>query len=153
MANHQDFMHPVAAYQDDRTAWTLLCKWGGKMFQAELEHSPFDVVAWRGNYAPYKFDFVRFHCMGSVTYDHPDPSIFTVLTVPTPTPGVALIDFCTVVPPRWNVMTGLRIPYYHRNTMTEFAASIFAPIPQEVLDNPPPTAKVRWLGNESLDRN
>lgn len=102
--------------------------------------------------APYKYDFNRFNCMGSVTYDHPDPSIFTVLTVPTPTPGIAVFDFATIVPPRWNVMSGLRIPYYHRNVCTEFAASIFAPIPPALIENPPPGAlDGLWPGGALLN--
>lgn len=125
LANARDFYYPVAAYEDKETKHTLITKFGGKLFEATVNHSPFDVVAWHGNYAPFKYDLSRFNTMNSVSYDHPDPSIYTVLTVPTDTPGVALCDF-VIFPPRWMVMDrSFRPPYYHRNTMTEYMGMIW----------------------------
>ena len=92
----------------------------GKLFDSTREHSPYDVVAWHGNYAPYKYDLARFHAMNTVTVDHPDPSIFTVLTCPSNEPGVAVADF-VIFPPRWLCAENtFRPPYFHRNVMSEF---------------------------------
>ena len=89
-----------------------------------MDHSPLDVVAWVGNALPYKYDLGRFNAMNSVTFDHPDPSIFTVLTAPTDTPGIANVDF-VIFPPRWAVAENtFRPPWYHRNTMSEFMGNI-----------------------------
>jgi len=100
-------------------------KLAGRLFACELRHSPLDVVAWHGNLAPYKYDLARFNCMGSISYDHPDPSIFTVLTSQSDTAGWANVDF-VIFPPRWLVMEGsFRPPWYHRNVMSEFMGLIY----------------------------
>jgi homogentisate 1,2-dioxygenase len=125
LANARDFLVPVAAFEDVEAPHTVLTKYGGRVFAATTPHSPLDVVAWHGNYAPYKYNLDRFNCMNSVTYDHPDPSIYTVLTAPTDTPGVAAADF-VIFPPRWMVMEhSFRPPYYHRNTMSEFMGMVY----------------------------
>lgn len=124
-ANDRDFLAPVAAFEDREGRFELVCKFGGNLFQAGLEASPLDVVAWTGNSVPYKYDLSRFNTMGSVSYDHPDPSIYTVLTSPSDTPGTANVDFA-VFPPRWMVAEGtFRPPWYHRNVMSEFMGLIY----------------------------
>ena len=96
----------------------------GKTFEYTQDRSPFDVVAWHGNYIPFKYDLKRFNTMGSISFDHPDPSIFTVMTVQTTDPGQAALDF-VIFPPRWLVAEKtFRPPYYHRNTMSEFMGNI-----------------------------
>jgi len=125
LANARDFLYPVAAYEDRDVDYVVVNKFGGRLFSTIMHHSPFNVVAWHGNYAPYKYDLSKFNTMNSVSYDHPDPSIYTVLTCPTDTPGVALCDF-VIFPPRWMVMDkSFRPPYYHRNTMTEFMGMVW----------------------------
>ncbi|RYY36632.1 homogentisate 1,2-dioxygenase [archaeon] len=125
LANARDFLFPVAAYEDVDVDFVVYNKYGGKLFKSVVHHSPFNVVAWHGTYAPYKYDLEKFNTMNSVSYDHPDPSIYTVLTCPTDTPGVALCDF-VIFPPRWMVMEhSFRPPYYHRNTMTEFMGMVW----------------------------
>lgn len=124
LANPQDFLFPTAAFEDDRTEWSMMTKYLGEFYLAEQDHSPFDVVAWRGNYLPYKYDLSRFCAVNSVTFDHMDPSIFTVLTCKSAIPGVAIADF-VVFPPRWAVTEStFRPPYYHRNVMSEFMGLI-----------------------------
>ncbi len=119
-ANDRDFLYPQAAFEDNDDRVELITKFGGNFFANTIEHSPLDVVAWVGNSAPYKYDLARFNTMGSISYDHPDPSIFTVLTSPSGLPGVANLDF-VVFPPRWLVAENtFRPPWYHRNTMSEF---------------------------------
>ncbi len=123
-ANNRDFLYPEAAYEDIEGEFELLCKFGGHFYRAAMGHSPLDVVAWTGNSAPYKYDLSRFNVMGSVSYDHPDPSIYTVLTSPSDTEGVANIDF-VIFPPRWIVAENtFRPPWYHRNVMSEFMGLI-----------------------------
>ena len=96
----------------------------GKFFTYTTTHSPFDVVAWHGNYAPYKYDLMKFNTVGSISYDHPDPSIFTVLTAQTDDAGQAVCDFA-IFPPRWLTMENtFRPPFFHRNTMSEFMGNI-----------------------------
>lgn len=125
LANARDFLYPVAAYEDRDVEYVLVNKFGGRFFSALMKHSPFNVVAWHGNYAPYKYNLEHFNTMNSVSFDHPDPSIYTVLTCPTDTPGVALCDF-VIFPPRWMVMDhSFRPPYYHRNLMSEFMGMIW----------------------------
>eukprot|EP00049_Salpingoeca_infusionum_P026631 m.26880 g.26880 ORF g.26880 m.26880 type:complete len:556 (+) comp8880_c0_seq4:87-1754(+) len=120
LANPRDFLTPVAAYEDVDEDHVMYNKYQGTMFTSALTHSPFNVVAWHGNYAPYKYDLAKFCVVNSVSFDHLDPSIFTVLTAPTATPGLALIDFA-IFPPRWSVHEHtFRPPYYHRNAMSEF---------------------------------
>jgi homogentisate 1,2-dioxygenase len=123
-ANDRDFLCPVAAFEERSIAYELVTKFGGAFFTTTLEHSPFDVVAWTGNSAPYKYDLARFNVIGSVSFDHPDPSIFTVLTSASTTPGVANVDF-VIFPPRWMVAEHtFRPPWYHRNVMSEFMGLI-----------------------------
>jgi homogentisate 1,2-dioxygenase len=119
-ANDRDFQYPTAAYEKGAAHCELLTKFGGRLFASTLDHSPFDVVAWVGNSAPYKYDLARFNVIGSVSFDHPDPSIYTVLTSASATPGVANVDF-VIFPPRWMVAEHtFRPPWYHRNVMSEF---------------------------------
>jgi homogentisate 1,2-dioxygenase len=119
-ANDRDFQYPQAAWEDLEGDFELLCKFAGNFYRAAIGHSPLDVVAWTGNSAPYKYDLARFNVMGTVSYDHPDPSIYTVLSSPSDTPGTANIDF-VIFPPRWMVAEDtFRPPWYHRNMMSEF---------------------------------
>ncbi len=119
LANPRDFLAPVAAFEDVERPTTLVQKFQGGLWQTTLDHSPFDVVAWHGNYTPYKYDLARFNAINTVSFDHPDPSIFTVLTSPSDTPGVANCDF-VIFPPRWMVAEGtFRPPWFHRNVMSE----------------------------------
>ncbi len=120
MANQRDFLTPTAAYEDRDGACTMTVKWGGNLWRTELEHSPLDVVAWHGNYAPYKYDLRHYAPVGPVLYDHADPSIYTVMTSPSETPGTANIDF-VVFCDRWMVAENtFRPPWYHMNVMSEF---------------------------------
>eukprot|EP01087_Luapelamoeba_hula_P007990 TRINITY_DN1982_c0_g1_i1.p1 TRINITY_DN1982_c0_g1~~TRINITY_DN1982_c0_g1_i1.p1 ORF type:complete len:455 (-),score=62.84 TRINITY_DN1982_c0_g1_i1:39-1379(-) len=125
LANPRDFLTPVAAYEDRSCdTYTLVNKYGGSLYTATQDHSPFDVVAWHGNYAPYKYDLSRFCVINSVSFDHIDPSIFTVLTCKTLKPGVAAADF-VIFPPRWSVQEHtFRPPYFHRNCMSEYMGLI-----------------------------
>jgi len=125
LANPRDFLTPVAAYEDIEAPHTLFVKWGGELFKTALPHSPLDVVAWHGNYYPYKYDLRRFSPVGAIAFDHPDPSIFTVLTSPSETAGTANIDF-VIFPERWMVAENtFRPPWYHRNIMSEFMGLIY----------------------------
>ncbi len=120
LANPRDFLTPVAAYEDREGQFELVTKLGGQLWRADIGHSPLDVVAWHGNYAPYKYDLRRYNTIGSISYDHPDPSIFLVLHAPTDTPGVDSIDF-VIFPPRWLAAENtFRPPWYHRNVASEF---------------------------------
>ena len=120
LANSRDFLAPVAAYEDTATPHSLVVKFQSNLWAAEMDHSPLDVVAWHGNFAPYKYDLARFNVMGTISFDHPDPSIFSLLTAPSDLPGAANIDF-VIFPPRWLVAEDtFRPPCYHRNVMTEF---------------------------------
>ena len=124
LANPRDFLTPVAAYEDRDEACKLFVKWGGSLWQTNLQHSPLDVVAWHGNYAPYKYDLRRFSPVGPLLFDHADPSIFTVLTSPSETPGTANVDF-VCFPDRWLVAENtFRPPWYHMNVMSEFMGLI-----------------------------
>lgn len=124
LANPQDFLHPVAHFEQDASKWTVITKYLNGFYEAKQDHGPFDVVAWRGNYAPYKYNLAHFNAINSVTYDHMDPSIFTVLTCKSSIPGVAIADF-VIFPPRWSVSEHtFRPPYYHRNVMSEFMGLI-----------------------------
>ncbi|KAJ3016604.1 Homogentisate 1,2-dioxygenase [Thoreauomyces humboldtii] len=125
LANARDFLYPTAYYEDkEGGAYTIVNKYQGQLFHIEQGHSPFDVVAWHGNYAPYKYDLRKFCTVNAVSYDHLDPSIFTVLTAKSDTPGTALADF-VIFPPRWIVAENtFRPPYYHRNCMSEFMGLI-----------------------------
>jgi homogentisate 1,2-dioxygenase len=124
LANTRDFLTPVAAYEDREGKFEVIAKFLGKLWRAEIDHSPLDVVAWHGNYAPYKYDMARFNCINTVGFDHPDPSIFTVLTAPSALPGTANVDFA-IFPPRWMVAEHtFRPPWFHRNMMNEFMGLI-----------------------------
>jgi homogentisate 1,2-dioxygenase len=125
LANPRDFLTPVAAYEDVEGPHTLIVKWGGELFSTKTGHSPLDVVAWHGNYYPYKYDLRRFSPVGAILFDHPDPSIFTVLTSPSETAGTANIDF-VIFPERWGVAENtFRPPWYHRNIMSEFMGLVY----------------------------
>jgi homogentisate 1,2-dioxygenase len=120
LANPRDFLAPCASFEDRDGRCELVAKFEGHLWATELDHSPLDVVAWRGNYVPYKYDLARFNTIGTVSFDHPDPSIFTVLTSPTDTSGTANCDF-VIFPPRWMVAEHtFRPPFFHRNAMSEF---------------------------------
>jgi homogentisate 1,2-dioxygenase len=124
LANPRDFLTPVAAYEDLDTACELVGKFLGKLWTAKMDHSPLDVVAWHGNNVPYKYDLRRFNTIGSISYDHPDPSIFLVLHSPSDTPGTSNIDF-VVFPPRWlAAQNTFRPPWFHRNVANEFMGLI-----------------------------
>ncbi|KAH7375305.1 homogentisate 1,2-dioxygenase [Plectosphaerella cucumerina] len=132
LANPRDFQAPVASFsedfgataQDGSGSYTVTVKFNNDLFQTVQSHTPFDVVAWHGNYYPVKYDLGRFNTIGTISYDHPDPSIFTVLSAPSGVPGTAIADF-VIFPPRWLVAEGtFRPPYYHRNTMSEFMGLI-----------------------------
>jgi homogentisate 1,2-dioxygenase len=124
LANARDFEAPVAAYEDVDRPTRIVQKYGGALWVSELDHSPFDVVAWHGNLAPYRYDLTRFNTIGTVSYDHPDPSIFTVLTSPSDMPGTANVDF-VIFPPRWMVAEDtFRPPWFHRNVMSEYMGLI-----------------------------
>lgn len=132
LANPRDFQSPVACFSEDfgatasegTNSYTVTVKFNNGFFETTQPHTPFDVVAWHGNYYPFKYDLGRFNTIGSISYDHPDPSIFTVLTAPSPSPGTAIADF-VIFPPRWLVGEDtFRPPYYHRNTMSEFMGLI-----------------------------
>lgn len=124
LANPRDFIYPSAAFEQKSQACDLIIKFSHQYWRVDMDHSPLDVVAWHGNYAPYKYDLTRFNTINTVSFDHPDPSIFTVLTSQSPYHGTANIDF-VIFPNRWMVAEHtFRPPYYHRNLMSEFMGSI-----------------------------
>ena len=124
LANPRDFKTPVAAWEDKETPCRVHVKWCGGFHVTEIGHSPLDVIAWHGNYAPCKYGLNTFSPVGAVLFDHPDPSIFTVLTAPSGEEGTANIDF-VIFPPRWMVAEHtFRPPWYHRNIMSEFMGLI-----------------------------
>jgi homogentisate 1,2-dioxygenase len=120
LANARDFLSPAAAFEEEAGPVEVIRKFGGKLWRTTQSATPFNVVAWHGNLAPFKYDTAHFMTIGTVSFDHPDPSIFTVLTSPTDTPGTANCDF-VIFPPRWMVAEDtFRPPWYHRNLMSEF---------------------------------
>jgi homogentisate 1,2-dioxygenase len=120
LANARDFQAPVAAFEADDGPYQMLKRYGGALWVATQAHSPFNVVAWHGTLAPLRYDTRHFNVIGSISFDHPDPSIFTVLTSPSDTPGTANCDF-VIFPPRWLVAEdSFRPPWFHRNLMSEF---------------------------------
>ena len=120
LANPRDFLTPCAAYENIDDRFTVVAKFCGNLWEADYDHSPLDVVAWHGNHAPYKYDLANFNCINTVSFDHPDPSIYTVLTAPSELPGTANCDFA-IFPPRWMVAEHtFRPPWFHRNFMSEF---------------------------------
>jgi homogentisate 1,2-dioxygenase len=120
LANARDFLAPVAAFEDIEQPTQLIQKFQGRLWETTLPWSPLDVAAWHGNLTPYKYDLARFNTINTVSFDHPDPSIFTVLTSPSEIPGTANCDF-VIFPPRWMVAEHtFRPPWFHRNVMSEF---------------------------------
>lgn len=120
LANPRDFETPIAAFEDVDRPTQCIQKFAGRLWVTTFDHSPLDVVAWHGNNAPCRYDTARFNTINTVSFDHPDPSIFTVLTSPSDTPGTANIDF-VIFPPRWMVAEHtFRPPWFHRNVMSEF---------------------------------
>jgi len=125
LANPRDFETPFAAFEDIERPYEVVQKFQGRLWSSVLNHSPFDVVAWHGNVAPYRYGLDRFNTINTVSFDHPDPSIFTVLTSPSDTPGTANIDF-VIFPPRWMVAEHtFQPPWFHRNVMSEFMGLIY----------------------------
>jgi homogentisate 1,2-dioxygenase len=124
LANPRDFLTPRAYYEDRTGACVLIAKFLGRLWAAPMDHSPLDVVAWHGNNVPYKYDLRRFNAIGSISYDHPDPSIFLVLHSPSDTVGTGNLDF-VVFPPRWLAMQHtFRPPWFHRNVASEYMGLI-----------------------------
>ena len=124
LANARDFFYPTAWFEDDENETEVVAKLSGGLWRCKYDHSPLNVVAWHGNYAPYKYDLARFNTINTVSFDHPDPSIFTVLTSPSETRGTANIDF-VIFPPRWMVAENtFRPPWFHRNCMSEYMGLI-----------------------------
>ncbi|MFN3311697.1 MAG: homogentisate 1,2-dioxygenase, partial [Thermomonas sp.] len=120
LANPRDFLTPHAAFEDVEGEFELIAKFQGHLWRAPIGHSPLDVVAWHGNYAPYKYDLRRFNTIGSISYDHPDPSIFLVLHSPSDTAGTSNMDF-VIFPPRiLAAQDTFRPPWFHRNIASEF---------------------------------
>jgi homogentisate 1,2-dioxygenase len=120
LANTRDFLTPAAAFEDRDGEFQIVAKFLGNLWAASIDHSPLDVVAWHGNYAPYKYALSNFNCINTVSFDHPDPSIYTVLTAPSAAQGIANVDFA-IFPPRWMVAEHtFRPPWFHRNFMNEF---------------------------------
>ncbi|MFN3703377.1 homogentisate 1,2-dioxygenase [Thermomonas sp.] len=120
LANPRDFLAPNAAFEDVEGSFELLAKFQGHLWRAPIDHSPLDVVGWHGNYTPYKYDLRRFNTIGSISFDHPDPSIFLVLHSPSDTPGTSNMDF-VIFPPRILAMRDtFRPPWFHRNVASEF---------------------------------
>jgi homogentisate 1,2-dioxygenase len=124
LANPRDFETPVAWFEDVEAEHEIVQKFQGRLWRTTIDHSPFDVVAWHGNSAPCRYDLARFNTLGTVSFDHPDPSIFTVLTSPSEIHGTANCDF-VIFPPRWMVAEDtFRPPWFHRNVMSEFMGLI-----------------------------
>ena len=124
LANPRDFETPTAWFEDRDEPVELVQKYAGRLWTSMLDHSPLDVVAWHGDLSPYRYDLTRFNTINTVSYDHPDPSIFTVLTSPSDTPGTANMDF-VIFPPRWMVAEStFRPPWFHRNVMSEYMGLI-----------------------------
>lgn len=125
LANPRDFKTPVAAFEEKESPCRVIVKWCGEFHETAIGHSPLDVVAWHGNYAPFKYDLRTFSPVGAISFDHPDPSIFTVLTAPTAEEGTANIDF-VIFPERWLPQEDtFRPPWYHKNIMSELMGNIY----------------------------
>jgi homogentisate 1,2-dioxygenase len=125
LANPRDFKAPTAAFEDRAGDFRIVNKFMGRLWGAAIDHSPLDVVAWHGNYTPYKYDLALFNCINTVSFDHPDPSIYTVLSAPSAVPGTANCDFA-IFPPRWLVAEhSFRPPWFHRNLMNEFMGLVY----------------------------
>ncbi|MBS0199581.1 MAG: homogentisate 1,2-dioxygenase [Proteobacteria bacterium] len=124
LANPRDFLTPNAAYEDVEGDFELVAKFQGHLWRADIGHSPLDVVAWHGNHVPYKYDLRKFNTIGSISFDHPDPSIFLVLTSPSDTPGVGNMDFVIFGPRMLVAQDTFRPPWFHRNIASEFMGLI-----------------------------
>jgi homogentisate 1,2-dioxygenase len=125
LANTRDFVMPGAYYEDQDVPTEIIQKYQGTLWSTTMDHSPLDVVGWHGNLAPVKYDLGRFNAIGSTSFDHPDPSIYTVLTAPSEVPGTANCDF-VIFPPRWVVSEDtFRPPWFHRNVMSEFMGLLY----------------------------
>lgn len=125
MASPRDFEHPLASFEVDQTTWTIICKLGGQLFEYDQDHSPFDVVAWHGNYVPYKYAMEKFINSATVDREQSDPSIYCVLMAKSKVPGLALTELL-VFTPRWSVPDNtFRPPYYHRNVCTELMGMVY----------------------------
>jgi homogentisate 1,2-dioxygenase len=125
LANARDFQAPVAAFETEEGPYRIVKLYGGALWTATQDHTPFNVVAWHGTLAPLRYDTQHFNTIGSISFDHPDPSIFTVLTSPSDTPGTANCDF-VIFPPRWLVAEDtFRPPWFHRNLMSEFMGLVY----------------------------
>src|SRR5581483_753075 len=135
LADARHFVGPVASYEDRACpgGFQIVTKLGGRLHGATQEHSPFDVVAWHGNHVPFAYDLSLFSAMGSVRYDHPDPSILTVLTAPLDDHGRAIADF-VVFPGRWEAFEGFRPPFMHRNAASEVNMVVRTPSPESGYD-------------------
>jgi homogentisate 1,2-dioxygenase len=124
LANARDFEAPAASYEDREGDFHVVAKYGGGLWEAEIDHSPLDIVAWRGNYVPFRYDLYKFQCINTVTFDHPDPSIYCVLASPTAVPGTSNVEL-GCFPPRWTVAEHtFRPPPFHRNVASEFLGLI-----------------------------
>ena len=124
MANRRDFKAPVAYYEDKEIQSIVTVKWAGQFHQTQINHSPLDVVAWHGNYTPYKYDLNAYCPVGATLFDHPDPSIYTVLSAPSGVEGTANVDF-VLFRDRWSVAENtFRPPWYHKNVMSELMGNI-----------------------------
>jgi homogentisate 1,2-dioxygenase len=124
LANSRDFLAPVAAYEERDGDFRVIAKFLGRLWEAEIDHSPLDIVAWHGTYTPYKYDLARFNCINTVSYDHPDPSIFCVLAAPSAIPGTSNIEF-GLIADRWTVAQNtFRPPPFHRNVCSEFVGLV-----------------------------
>lgn len=134
LANPRDFEVPSACFEDESCEYLIFLKFSNKLFCATADNSPYDVVAWHGNYVPYKYHLKKFNCINTVSFDHPDPSIYTVLSCPSSEIGVSAVDF-VIFPPRWIVAEHtFRPPYYHRNVMSEFMGMIYGKYDAKVSD-------------------
>ena len=120
LAHPRDFLTPVAAYEDKEGHFEMVAKFQGRLWRAPIGHSPLDIVAWHGSGAPYKYDLRKFNAVGSITWDHPDPSIFLVLHAPSSTPGVDTLDFVAFAPRVLAMQDTFRPPWFHRNIAGEF---------------------------------
>jgi homogentisate 1,2-dioxygenase len=129
LADRRHFLAPVASFEDREVPFSLITKLGGRLHAATQDHSPFDVVAWQGNHVPHSYDLSLFNAMGSVSFDHPDPSILTVLTAPLDDRGRSILDF-VVFPGRWDVAEhSFRPPFMHRNAASEINGVVRTPSP------------------------
>ena len=127
LADERHFRAPVASFEDLEAPYEIVHKQGGDLWRTTVNASPFDVVAWHGRYAPFKFDLMDFNAYWGANWDHSDPSILTVLTSPHDDHGRNAVDFA-VFRGRWDATQDtFRPPYMHRNSAVEFNAVIKSP--------------------------